>query len=63
MLKRIGKTIAMFEILEGNEKIYVKGYDEYLRAIDCTFTFTEYGEGMYFHEIKFYIEIEDTNEL
>lgn len=63
MLKRIDAREAMFELLNENENIYVKGYDEYLRAIDCTFTFTEYGEGMYFHETKFYIEIEDINEL
>ena len=63
MLKRIGKTIAMFEILDGNENIFIRGNDTYKRAIDCTFYFRRYGGGYCFNETQFFIEIEDNEEI
>ena len=63
MLKRIDAREAMFELLNKNEKIYIKGRDSYLKALDRTFSFNEYGAGWYFNETEFFIEIEDTDEI
>ena len=62
MLKRIDAGEALFELLNGNENIYIKGVGEYVRALNCSFCFKEFREGYYFNDTKFYIEIEDEGE-
>ena len=59
MLKRINMEKAIQELLNENEKVYIKGIDAYLRALDRTWSFTEYGGGRCFNETQFYIEVED----
>ena len=63
MLKRIDSREALFELLNGNEKVYIKGIDAYLRALDRTWSFHEFGEGRYFNETQFFIEIEDNEDI
>ena len=62
MLKRIDSREALVELLNQNEKVYIKGIDVYLRALYRTFSFNEFGAGWYFNETQFFIEIEDNEE-
>lgn len=60
MLKKISREKAIFELLEVNGKIFVKGYDgTYIKAVDCIFRFRDYGEGYDLKDVAFYLEIED----
>ena len=63
MLKRIDSREALVELLNQNENIYIKGKDAYLKALDRTFSFNEFGAGWYFNETQFFVEIEDNEEI
>ena len=59
MLRKIKMEKAILETVNGNEGIYFKADNKYLRVKDCMWRFLSYGNGYKFDEVTFYLEEED----
>ena len=59
MLRKIKMEKAILETVNGNEGIYFKADNKYLRVKDCMWRFLSYGEGYKFDGVTFYLEEED----